>query len=221
MAITAGFNGKDFSIDENFQEYNFNTGRVKVPTLNVYYKVNNGYFFSMHLASTNFHVSMSPGNLKVKDSVVRMSVNEIDWTNHVWSPFKTWLTNLKREVDAESEWNKIFANPNSYNFDENFFTNDKFSDNEKKEVKRRISQLRNIIAAKGLPKEQIEAINDKMDMLLEKTNELSKFDWRSLVVGTFLTLLIALKVDKSTGIWLWNELSNAFSFTINLIENIQ
>jgi hypothetical protein len=119
--------------------------------------------------------------------------------------YGTWLSYIEREIKLEDKWEKLNSEIQSlqlYN-GENDFLNSKFTVQEYLEIKQKIYLLKEGISKLELLPEQITILNDKLDLVLDMTTQLGRFDWKSLFIGTIVSIIIQLGVtqDNAKAIW--------------------
>lgn len=158
------------------------------------------FYFSLKLTSDNsIYVKYSPGWTRYE--VAFYSSKWDDVATH----FKIWLSYLKREIQQEDKWEKLNSEVQSLQLykDENDSFNSKFTVPEYLEIKQKIYQLKEGVSKLELLPEQISILNDKLDMVLDMTSQLGRFDWKSLFVGTIVSIIIQLGVtqDNAQAIW--------------------
>lgn len=164
---------------------------LKDQVTHIGYKGSNYYFIFDNGKHNPFISIFSPGYLVLKDSIAN------DTWVQILDNFRSWLSNLKRELECGDYWSKLekemndLGTPLPYN-------DSKYSDDELKELEEKIGIFRVEIEKSGLSKDELTIINQKLDFLIEKAKTLSKFDWKSLFLGTFINLIIALNVSPGT-----------------------
>jgi hypothetical protein len=131
------------------------------------------------------------------------------WAQQI-QDFKKWLSYLLREINTPNKWERLQKEIAeigiNYNNDQ-----DKFNVNEYEELKHRMLLFKERTAQIGLSEDQMTVLNGKLDHLIEQAKEMNKFDWKSLFVGTIMSLVIQLTVPANTAKTLWSLVSQVFN----------
>lgn len=170
--------------------------------------------------NSSFYFSMSSGRKKGYIGVVKCSPGRYDFENlydveywvQIENAYEKWLDNLKREIQLEDKWEKFNNEIQSlqlYN-NENDFINSKFTVPEYLEIKQKIFQLKEGISRLELLPQQTALLNDKLDMVLDMTTQLGRFDWKSLFVGTIVSIIIQLSVTQDNAKAIWDLIKRVF-----------
>ena len=159
------------------------------------FKSNNHYFS---------HVEFSPGKQKISDERYCDS-----WAQGKNS-FVSWLDYVKRETETEDKWQRLQQEVNSLDI---VLPDDssKFSANEYEILQGRFIILKQNIIALNLNPSQLNSINLKLDYLLSEAKQMNKFDWKSLFIGSIVSLIIALSITHEQGIALWGIIKQVFN----------
>ena len=123
--------------------------------------------------------------------------------------FYGWLLWLLREINSPNRWerlNKEIAELDIKYEDES----SKFSVHEFEEVQANIITLKQNIISIGLTSEQFNTINNKLDNLTQLAKEMNKFDWKSLFIGTIVSIVIQLGVTPENAKTLWQMIKQSF-----------
>ncbi|MDQ6531153.1 hypothetical protein [Flavobacterium sp. LHD-85] len=156
--------------------------------------------------------------VKQKPSVYLIEYFSVDNKNPVsgsmsWNDliknFQSWSQKLVSELNSSTGW-ESFENTNFFDieFEE---LNGEFTVTEKLETKQNIIQLKAKIKLLNLAPDKLEIIEHKLDILSSKVDELNKFDWKSLFVGTIASLIMALVIPPEAAGIIWNYVKNSFS----------
>ena len=194
-----------FDAIENFKlsslqfSYTFNGAETEIIHLS------SKFYFKMKTSREYFcFIQFSPGNEKFyetydcatwKDTLIRFSL---------------WLHNLKRETEIEDKWSRLEQEIKNIHIP---FKNDdsKFSFSEFEFLKSKINSLKTDLLKVGLRDNKNEIIINKLDYLIEQAKIMNKFDWKSLFVGSFVSLIIQLSISHEHGIEIWKIIKHAFN----------
>lgn len=124
--------------------------------------------------------------------------------------FSEWLGYLKREVTSPNKWERLHKELESLKFN---FRDDKtkFSAQEFEDIKVKIETLKRSINEIGLLEKDVAVINSKLDHLTEMAINLNKFDWKSLFIGTIISIVIQLNVTPDNAKALWSLINTVFN----------
>jgi hypothetical protein len=89
--------------------------------------------------------------------------------------------------------------------------NEKFNVQEKAQVKESIKELIERVKTLELPTTTLLTIEQKLNELSNKVDELKKFDWKSLFLGTAASLIMTLAIPPEAAGQLWEYIKAAFS----------
>ncbi|WBL26752.1 hypothetical protein [Zunongwangia sp. HGR-M22] len=123
----------------------------------------------------------------------------------VLSEFEDWLyTTLKEYIEDQNEidlWSQIKFNRESLDINSiNFENKERFLIEERKQISLAINELKFLINERFETNEnEQKIINDRLEYLIEATERLNKYDWKSLVISTLLSISIALSLDTNKG----------------------
>ena len=130
------------------------------------------------------------------------------WEKHQ-TCFHKWLLNLRREISASNKWDRLSQEISGLNLayenDSNRFTIQEFED-----IQNKVTILKQKIILIGLPEEQINALNNKLDNLITLAKEMNKFDWKSLFIGTIISIIIQLSVTPENAKSIWEIIKQVF-----------
>lgn len=58
--------------------------------------------------------------------------------------------------------------------------------------------------------DQLKMINEKLDYISEKAKSLGRVDWKNIVIGTLITLILQLALPQETSKALWMIFKDIF-----------
>jgi hypothetical protein len=165
-----------------------------------------GYYFKVFEDSryvNSLFVNFSPGEMLYKDG--SSSITWLEVPNY----FLKWLKYLKREISAPDKWGRLF-NEMRYLIGTTPNQVENFSRNEYIDISNKIDHIKSSLAQIPLLQEQNVAIKIQLDNLLEKTNNLNKFDWQNLFIGTIISIIIQLNVTQENAVSLYDLIKKSF-----------
>jgi hypothetical protein len=132
----------------------------------------------------------------------------VTW-NDLLQNFLQWSKQLFAEFNSPTGW-ESFENTNFLNaeYDE---LNNEFTDAEKIQTKQSIKDLKVKIKILNLTPEKIEIIHNKLDSLSSKVDELNKFDWKSMFIGTIASLIMTFVVPQEVSGMFWEYIKSSFN----------
>lgn len=169
---------------------------------------NSEYYFAFEslevLGETKHYALYSPGDTTFSTSKMSGS-----WQNQLHN-FYDWLTFLNREITIPDKWKRLQHEINdlTINFEneENKFTAQEFID-----LTKQMQTLKAGVLTLSLPSNQSEVINAKLDHLINLAEDMNKFDWNSLFIGTIISIIIQLSVTQENAKLLWDIIKFSFS----------
>jgi len=164
------------------------------------------YYFKYFLDKEyyrSFFVNYSPGD----DTIVGISSN-LSWYSGL-TVFSDWLSYLKRELIIPNKWERLTSDNIDIRFSSSF-NEFKFSYVEYEELKLKINQIKGSLGTINLLEEQQVAISQKLDHLIDVAKDLNKFDWKNLFIGTIISIIIQLEVNKENAALLWELIKRVF-----------
>jgi hypothetical protein len=186
-------------------EFNEEQGNIVSPTeTTILTFKKTKYFFQFDLRNGGHYSIFSPG----KSTVIEEDFPR-DWKNQLIN-FKKWILYLSKEINTPNKWDRLRKEINEINIGFSA-EEEKFSFQEYEELSNKIKFLKENIREVGLSNDQILGINRKLDFLLESAKTLSKFDWKSLFVGTIINLIIQLGLTPEISKSLWNLIEHIFN----------
>lgn len=167
---------------------------------------NSDYFFAFENHPNTFMVFYSvfcPGG---SEYVVHL--NSSTWQRQQAS-VRQWLSNLLREIHTPNKWERLSQEIAEISV--NFIDGEgKFSVREFEELQQKISALQEKINELGLLPEQLSAISNKLDHLTDLAKDMNKFDWKSLFIGTLVSIIIQLTITPENARSLWELVKQIF-----------
>lgn len=94
-----------------------------------------------------------------------------------------------------------------------------FSEEEKSQLRLSLSEFKLLIAENFKPtKEQMRIIDDRLNYVSDALDRLNKFDWKSILISTALSISVALSLDTARGKLLFDLLKKVLSNVIYLLN---
>jgi hypothetical protein len=118
--------------------------------------------------------------------------NTSSWSE-VINNFRSWLYSLLKEVSQPNKWDRLAKEMNNIRGIVQA-DNTMFSHSEYMTLTQQMNEIKESLITISLTAEQNEAIEAKLDHLLILANELNKFDWQGLFIGTIMSIIIQLNV---------------------------
>lgn len=195
-----------FNLSPNQFEFVDAQGRNNPATRSTKLKFkNSNFFFSFESAqnSTYHYAIYSPG-----ESTYVMEDYPQYWKNQLMT-FTKWVVYLKREITAPDKWENLHKQIDNLGVK---FDNDerKFTIPEYEELSSKLEVLKSQLSRLDLLPEQIEALNSKIDFLAESAKSMSKFDWKSLFIGTIVNTTLQLALGEEQISLIWNLIKSTF-----------
>ena len=117
--------------------------------------------------------------------------------------FEKWLKSLQREISEPDLWEKLKTNIDYFSPKILQIDNSKFTAKEYIVLQQQISSLIEKVNQIPLLIEQQEEINRQLERLTLLAVDLGKFDWTNLFMGTIVSIIIQLGVNKENANLLW------------------
>lgn len=175
------------------------------PEVTIIKLINTDYHFEIKDTNNyNFStVEFSPGEEYFSEAYTCQS-----WPDTLHR-FSLWLDNLKRETQLEDKWERLQQEIESIEIP---FSNDNstFTVSEFEILRENFKLIKTKILNIGLTEPQNEIIISKLDFLLEQSKTMNKFDWKSLFIGTIITIIIQLSLSQEQGTAIWNLIKEVF-----------
>jgi len=189
----------------DFFEFESNLSHGKVATTLKFKE--SDFFFTFETVGNNEqpHYSIySPGEYKYEDS------HYSGFWQSQYQKVCDWLIYLKREVNTPNKWERLKIEMSVISFTTSN-DNSKFSASEYEELNAKIASLKHGIKLLGLLPEQLITLNAKLDYLSSQAKEMNKFDWKSLFIGTIISIIIQLAVTQENAKALWELIRMTFN----------
>ena len=94
-----------------------------------------------------------------------------------------------------------------------------FSDEEKVELRLLLNEFRLVVSETFKPNsDQMRVIDNRLHYLSESLERLNRFDWRSVLLTTTLSISVALSLDTARGKILFDLLKKVFSQVLYLLQ---
>lgn len=122
--------------------------------------------------------------------------------------FKDWCESLKTEIGINHGWETIESTNYFKTTSEDL--NSSFPEPEKISLRLALKGLQEKISHLELPEKNLDIINGKLDNLDTKLDSMSKFDWKSLFIGTIFSLLTTLAIPQEASGLIWSYISESF-----------
>jgi hypothetical protein len=166
------------------------------------------------------HTGFGPGEDEVE------YCPESDWTNieTVYNAFRGWLKKaVQVYIDDLLEpdlWGQVLNQGplvSSSMLDEE--ETSKFQDDEKVQLRLAINEFQ-LLVSKTFQPSQVESkiIENRLDYLSNRLNELNRIDWRALALSTILSISIALSLDTERGKVLFTLFKQVFWKILHLLQ---
>lgn len=153
----------------------------------VYFKDSTYKFAIYEARGTPYYVSLSPGESKVLDEFGVRS-----WS-HLKPVFLDWLRYLQRETIILDKWSRL-EEEIKYLMVPAQSNNERFTHNEYLEIETKLNLIIKSLPSIPLLPEQLSAITNQLNHIQETANNLGKFDWKNLFIGTIISVIIQLEV---------------------------
>lgn len=123
--------------------------------------------------------------------------------------FSDWSKGIANEISTPTGW-ETFENENYLDTDLEDL-DEQFSEKDKILVRQGLNELKERFSRLELPISTIKAIEKKLDELDKKVDQLSKFDWKSLLIGTIASLMLAFAIPSELNGIIWEYVKTAFN----------
>jgi hypothetical protein len=141
--------------------------------------------------------------------------------------FAKWINNeIKAFIEEQNGmdlWNEYLNGNKTLNFETIDFGNkEPFTIDERSQIKMAINELKYLIKNQLETNEaEQQLVNDRLDYLIEASARLNKFDWKSLVISTLISITITLSLDTAKGQLIFNLFKKVFSSLPKLVDYLQ
>ncbi len=94
-----------------------------------------------------------------------------------------------------------------------------FEEDEKAQVRLVVGEFRlQLISTFSPSQDQLKLINERLDYLVESTERLNHFDWKSLALNTLIAMTVTLSLDTEKGKLLFELFKKAFAGIVYLLQ---
>lgn len=130
---------------------------------------------------------------------------------------RSWIQNHLLEYIEELEqpdlWKEFNSGTKVLNLDSIDFENkESFSIDEKAQINLSIKELTYLINSQIASSDsEMAIVMDRLNYLVEASERLNKFDWKSLAISTLISISIALSLDVEKGQLLFDLFTKVFS----------
>lgn len=177
------------------------------------YKNSNHYFKINSYESIHY----SPG-YKTFSNNVDLSIHPDAW-NSICAFFSAWLRDLLREIEQPDKWNDLLESSKQISWHIELEPNSRFTYSEVLEIENSIKQIKSDIKSLNLLPEQLQLIDAKLDYLCDKAKTLGSIDWKNILMGTLISLVVELALPSDTAKTLWHIFEKAFKKVIAIALN--
>ena len=131
--------------------------------------------------------------------------DEFTYFETVANEFEEWINeNIHKYIEDQNEvdlWQQLKSGNRTLDIDNIDFNNkDDFKRDEKKQINLAMNELKLLIQRNfHINDSELEIINDRLNYLVDATDRLNKYDWKSLVISTLISISIALSLDTEKG----------------------
>lgn len=131
-----------------------------------------------------------------------------DW-DYLISRFGVWAEQLAKELSTPTGW-EHFESENYLDL-KAIDLDRPFSSEEKKQVRKSLDHYKFYIDGQSaFGAEDKQVILDKLEELSGKLEEMNKFDWKSLLIGTLSNVVMVLGLPSEVSGLIWEGLKSAF-----------
>lgn len=171
-----------------------------------YLRLNNyGYYFNFAKARSGGHFARySPGyDTPYEDQAPDSWIGQLNCV-------RRWLGYLNRELKAPDKWKLLEEEMESFDFGDIKYGDSKFTFREYEHLEKKMEELKTKICKLDLLEDQVEQINLKLDHLLVLAKDMNKTDWKELFIGSIISLIMQLSIDRSVGKAIFDHLKDLF-----------
>lgn len=199
IIISQGFDPQDFTWDNR-----------EISTIRY---VKGQYFcrFQMTDDYLSRMIIYSPGSMLHEEYYGKDMINWQAYEN----AFIMWLTNLKRELNADSLWEKLRIEVSKITTRNNI-DNEYFNQIEKDLIQKKLESIKVQVENLNIGSEKLDIINKKLDHLFELTEKLNKVDWLSILIGSIAGLILDLVITQDVVAKIWEIIKHEFEIWIFL-----
>jgi hypothetical protein len=145
------------------------------------------YFtFQRDLSADVFHVEFSPGY----ESLAQQD-GPGTWSQVVRVQFPNWLDYLKREYYAPDLWAEVEHQRGMLSADGEGVENTPFTAKEQETIAVQLNEAKVYVRANfELDEGQFTRFESQLDYLIDAAKRVGRVDWRNLLIGSFLSLVV-------------------------------
>jgi len=135
--------------------------------------------------------------------------------------FNKWYTETIQDATQEDLWSTYFKGKKYLDLNQiDFQDQDYFSQDEKKHIITSLEAVK--LKIKGtsslqLSEDGLNLIEQRIEYLKSATEKLTKFEWKSVLISTIISIIIALSLDTAKGEALIEIFKQAFTFVPRLL----
>lgn len=119
---------------------------------------------------------------------------------------KLWIESLLRQTRAPDLWAEAYLEAAALYRPTDPDDNEGFEEAEVRAIERRIETAKRLLLEIGPTQGKLEDANRKLDYLVEASTRLGRFDWRNLVVGVFMDIVVNAAFNPERAAQLWDVL---------------
>jgi hypothetical protein len=167
-----------------------------VPTVEVLVHRPTGYAFSFDIDMNNRNSLWAIFRPGAQGATQREHAGT--WGN-VMGYVIQWAAAVKREHDAPDLWASLVSAEESLQSDEPTpeIDNSAFTPEERQLVSDQLAEMRELLVASfELHGEQIRQLDNRVEYLAEATARMGKFDWRGLLTGQLVSLVVTAVIPQ-------------------------
>jgi hypothetical protein len=132
-----------------------------------------------------------------------------DWDS-LTADLSNWLKLVKREVEEPDKWEQIYESSKHISWKTGQEENTLFTFTEVDEIQMAVERVKHRIVQMGLLPDHLAVINAKLDYLAEKSKSLGRVDWKNILIGTLITVVVELSLPPETAKTLWSLFKEVF-----------
>lgn len=208
-----------FSVSEESNE-NFQIFCIQYLNTPFYFKTKNylnGYHrFEYSLICFDAQYSKVNFSIRSKDNFYDI--------NDIYNVFRNWLNDhIKEFLDELLQpdlWTQI-ENQRKLSLNFEYNENDKsyFSEEKKVLLHQGINTFRYLIISNLNPNsDEIKIIDERLNYLIESLDRLNRFDWKSLLITTIMSISIALSLDTEKGKYFYDLLKQSLAIGLTFLK---
>lgn len=176
----------------------------KAKDTTITFRANENYYFMLwNGGSFPFSCRMSPCSY-----LYECSLSTDDWDRFEMQ-FVQWITAVKRESQFEDKWAKLEEMKPDIDISD-YESNDKFTFQEYSVLEERMKVLQAGIAKLELAPEQLTALNDSVNRLIEQGKTLGKKDWQNMLLGSIMGVIMTYALSTETAHLIWSLVRQVF-----------